>query len=272
MRVASPIRSLALASALAAVTVALPSAQQSDAVTIPFTDPGRVGSVRVAIHTGGIVVKGGNRRDVLVTSRGDDRQRQSPPPSGLRRLTQAAGLVIAEENNQISITTGGRNRDIDVEVQAPSRVNLNLMTHNDGDVIVENTEGDIEAQNHNGGIRLTNVAGSAVANTHNGDVRVVLARITADKAMSFISYNGDVDITLPATAKANLKMRSDNGEIFTDFDVQMRPGTPPQTTRDPRGRNRIETNQSIYGAINGGGPEFELRTYNGNIYVRKGGQ
>jgi DUF4097 and DUF4098 domain-containing protein YvlB len=149
-------------------------------------------------------------------------------------------------------------------------MNLNLMTHNDGDVIVENAEGDIEVQNHNGGIRLTNVAGSAVANTHNGDVRVTLTRIAVDKAMSFVSYNGDVDVTLPASAKANLKLRSDNGEILTDFDVQMRPGAAPQTTRDSRGRNRVEINQSIYGAINGGGPEFELRTYNGNIYVRKG--
>ncbi len=271
MKVMSPVRSLALASVVCAATVALPSAQQAaDAITVPFTDPARIGSIRVAIHTGGIVVKGGNRRDVVVTSRGEEPRRQTPPPSGLRRLTQAAGLVIAEENNQISIGTGGRTRDVDVELQVPARVNLNLSTHNDGDVIVESVEGDIEVQNHNGSIRLTNIAGSAVANTHNGEVRVSLTRITAEKAMSFISYNGDVDLTLPATAKANLKLRSDNGEILTDFDVQMRPGTPPQATRDSRGRSRIEINQSIYGTINGGGPEFELRTYNGNITVRRG--
>jgi hypothetical protein len=110
-----------------------------------------------------------------------------------------------------------------------------------------------------------------VANTHNQDVRVTLTRITADKAMSFLSHNGDVDVTLPASAKANLKMRSDNGEIFTDFDIQIRPAGPSQTS--PRGRGfRVEINQSLYGAINGGGPEFELRTYNGNIYVRRGAQ
>jgi hypothetical protein len=27
--------------------------------------------------------------------------------------------------------------------------------------------------------------------------------------------------------------------------------------------------RSIYGTINGGGPDFELRTFNGNIYLRK---
>src|SRR5688572_16236773 len=140
MKVMSPVRSLVLASVCAA-TVALPQAQQAaDAITVPFTDPARIGSIRVVIHTGGIVVKGGNRRDVVVTSRGEEPRRQSPPPAGLTRLSQAAGLVIAEENNLISIGAGGRTRDVDVELQVPTRVNLNLTTHNDGDVIVENAE------------------------------------------------------------------------------------------------------------------------------------
>ena len=36
------------------------------------------------------------------------------------------------------------------------------------------------------------------------------------------------------------------------------------------GRYRINRNRSIVGAINGGGPEFELRTFNSNVYIRKG--
>ena len=27
---------------------------------------------------------------------------------------------------------------------------------------------------------------------------------------------------------------------------------------------------AVYGAVNGGGPDFEIRTFNGNVYVRKG--
>ena len=262
--------SVTLAAAAFAAAAAAPAAQQAaEPMTVALTDPARPASIRVAIHTGGIVVRGGSRRDVQVTARGEGARRQSPPPAGLRRLTAGSGLVIAEENNQVSIGTGGPNRDVDIELQVPSRVALNLSTHNDGDIVVENTDGDVEAQNHNGSIRLTNVAGSAVANTHNGDVQARLTRLTADKAMSFVSYNGDVDVTLPAGAKANLKLRSDNGEIFTDFDVELRPGAAAPAG-DPRGRNRIEINQSIYGTINGGGPEIELRTYNGDVYVRRG--
>ena len=48
-----------------------------------------------------------------------------------------------------------------------------------------------------------------------------------------------------------------------------RPAAAPQARTDGRIRI-IDANQSVYGAINGGGPEFELRTYNGDIWVRKG--
>lgn len=36
------------------------------------------------------------------------------------------------------------------------------------------------------------------------------------------------------------------------------------------GRYRIRRNRSIVGAIHGGGPEFEPRIFNSNVYVRKG--
>jgi hypothetical protein len=79
-----------------------------------------------------------------------------------------------------------------------------------------------------------------------------------------------VDVTLPGTIKANLKMRSDQGDIFTDFDVQLRQGNDkPATTRSGRGY-KVEVNRALYGSVNGGGPEIELRTFNGTIYLRKG--
>jgi DUF4097 and DUF4098 domain-containing protein YvlB len=274
-RIAIPVFALA---ALSLGAIALPAQQPQqqqqagETITVPLTDPARPGSVRVSVHSGRITVRGSNRRDVAVIARGGNvtRARTQPPP-GLQRLNQANGLTITEDNNQVTITTGqgrGRNSEMDIEVLVPNRTDLRLSAHNNG-IIVENVEGEIEVTSHNGAIRMTGVAGSVVADTHNGNVQVVLTRIGGDRPMAFLSYNGDVDVTLPAAAKANLKLRSDNGDIFTDFDVQIRP-TAPQTSRGAGGGTRIESNSSINGAINGGGPEFELRTYNGDIMVRKG--
>jgi hypothetical protein len=91
------------------------------------------------------------------------------------------------------------------------------------------------------------------------------------RPMAFTSLVGDVDVTFPASMKANLKLRSDTGHVFTDFDLTpLQPPASDQKTRREGARLLIENNRFVYGAVNGGGPEIELRTFNGNVYVRRG--
>ncbi|HEY3043283.1 MAG TPA: DUF4097 family beta strand repeat-containing protein [Vicinamibacterales bacterium] len=298
---------------------------QSDAnrLTVPFSDPSRPGTVNVSLFQGGITVRASTGRDVIVTSSdarvSNSREQPSGKGAGLRRLSQPAGLSVTEENNVMTISSGRLLGGGDVDVQVPARTNLKLSTVNGDQIVVERIEGDIEVTAVNGSIMLTDVAGAAVVHSTNGEVKVTLRQVTAQKPMSFTSFNGDVDVTLPPNTKANLKMRTDHGEVLTDFDVKLeqRPATsstgfapfpplaplpplpplPPlaagadsserearererqtaererqaaQRARGGRGGRRIELDSSIYGTVNGGGPEFELRTFNGNIYLRKG--
>jgi DUF4097 and DUF4098 domain-containing protein YvlB len=138
-------------------------------------------------------------------------------------------------------------------------------------VTVEGVDGELEIGNVNGGITLTRVGGAVVAHTTNGDVKVTLARVAPQKPMAFTTLNGDIDVSVPSATKANLKLRSDQGEIFTDFDLKLLPESTAAKIEDTRkegGRYRIEINRALAGAINGGGPDFELRSFTGNIYVR----
>jgi DUF4097 and DUF4098 domain-containing protein YvlB len=177
-------------------------------------------------------------------------------------------MVENETNNVMTITGGGFfSGSGDLEIEVPVKTNLNLHTVNGRIISVDNVEGDIEVNAINGSVELTNIAGSVVANSMNGKVAVSFQNIAAGKPMSFTSMNGNVDVTLPAAAKANLKMRTGNGGIYTDFDIQMMQqanSTPDQT---PRRRVRVEKN--VTGTINGGGADFDLRSQNGNIYLRK---
>src|SRR5688572_2184095 len=268
MSISRPALPVVLASILCAGASALPAAQQAaDGIPVPFSDPARIGSVSVRVHDGSIVVRGENRKDVLVISSSNDARSGRPVPQGFQRIS-SAGVTISEEDNRIQISAAS-NRQTRLEIRVPTRVNLTLSGHNGSGIEVDNVEGDIEADHHNASIQMSNVGGSVVADTHNGDIRVVLTRITGDKPMSFISWNGTVDVTLPATTKANLKLRSNQGDIYTQFEMQLRPRAAPQSRNDGRTRV-IDANQSVYGAINGGGPEFELRTWNGDMRVRRG--
>ena len=251
-------------------------AQQNEEQIVPFSDPSRPGKVEAELLHGSITVRGENRRDVSVVMRGGAPVRERndrPVPPGMKRLNQTAGFEISEERNEIKIEASSfRPSNASLEIRVPLRTNLELGSVNGQTITVENVEGEIEIESLNGSVTLTNVAGSVLANTQNGPITATLSRVMADKAMAFTSFNGKVDVTMPASIKANLKMRSDNGDIFTDFDVQLQQAPPGgRTTRGRNGtRTQIEVNRSIYGSVNGGGPEIELRSFNGTIYLRKG--
>ena len=256
----------------------LAARQQADVdrVTVPLSDPSRPGVIDISLVQGSITVRGANRRDVAVVARPDtDRpsRRYDADATGLRRIPQTAGYRITEDGNRIKMSSDSPNRALTFEIEAPARTNLKLSTVNGGEILVENIEGDLEVSNVNGSITLNGVAGSVVAGTTNGSVRATLTRVTDAREMAFTSLNGTVDVTLPPATKANLRLRSDHGDVYSDFDVQLAPAAAAPTvqeTRSSNGRYRINRNRSIVGTINGGGPEFELRTFNSNVYVRKG--
>ena len=260
--------------------------QSTDSVTVNLSDPSRPGTVQVHVRGGSITVKGGNRKDVLVSpgpsgdsparsergrggrqGRGGDQTPDDVPP-GLKRLTPPSGFSIEERNNEVEINSRfARSRNF--EIQVPARTNLDLSSRG-GPIVVEGVEGEIEVQSNGGPVTLTDVAGAVVATSHGGSVTARLSRVSADKAMSFTSFGGDVDVTLPASVKANVKLRSLQGDVYTNFDLlQQKPAAKTSTTRKD-GSFHFEANDTIVGMINGGGPEIELRTYSGRVLLRKG--
>jgi len=270
-------------------------------VTIALSDPSRPGSLEMSLVMGNIRVKGTNRRDMLIEARGiaagppRRRTQNEPPPPGLRRLTQNAPFTVEESRNEVSVDVESPLRMVDFTIEVPLRTNLDLETVS-GSITVEGVEGELEVEGVNGAVTLTNVAGSVVAHTVNGKLAATIVRAAPQQPMAFTSLNGEVDVTLPANVKANLKLRSDQGDVYTDFDLQpIRQGASnsnsnanPNPNPNPKvdvgldrqrrdldrlrrdlDRQRVEIDTAIYGAINGGGPDFEMRTFNGNVYVRK---
>jgi DUF4097 and DUF4098 domain-containing protein YvlB len=85
--------------------------------------------------------------------------------------------------------------------------------------------------------------------------------------MSFITFNGDVDVTFPASFKADLKMSSMQGEILSDFQLELVPSQPKIDRGDNRFSFKVE--REVHARVGGGGPEIRLKTFNGDIQIRR---
>ncbi|MGD1094979.1 MAG: DUF4097 family beta strand repeat-containing protein [Bryobacteraceae bacterium] len=250
----------------------------ADRVTVPFRDPSRPGTLRVDLINGSVTVRGYDGKDAIIESTGRSRDRDRERnrsrniPDGMHRIdNNSSGLDIVEDNNIITIK-GGFAGSADVVMQVPRQTSLNLKSLNGGKILVENIAGEIDAENLNGSIEVTNASGAVVAHSQNGKITVSLNRVTPNKSMSFVTMNGTVDVSLPADVKANLRMKTENGEIWSDFDIKLDSTTRPPVVDDQRrsgGRYRVRIDKSTYGTINGGGPELIMQTFNGSILIHK---
>ena len=246
-------------------------AQENGELTVPFSEPGKAGKVRIDIKKGSVEVQGTQRKDVLITYKSRaGRNMPETTSDGLKRISGAAmDLEVSEKHNYIDIQSDSWNSGVDIVVEVPVVVNLHVETYNDGEIVIKNIKGEIVADNYNGGISADEIEGSLVANTYNGGIKVAFNKITPETPMAFTTYNGDVDITLPAGFKASLKMKTSRGEIFSGFDMDVMKNTPVTKTEKKSGTYKVYLDDWVRANVNGGGPEFMIKNYNGDIFLRK---
>jgi len=200
------------------------------------------------------------------------REEKEKKIAGMKQLSgSSSGLEVEEEDNVVTINTQSWKAATDLVIQVPVTSSLEVRSSMDGAVVIEGVSGEIDINNINGPVTLTSVSGNTLVHTVNGDITVVLTRVAADKPLSFSTMNGDIDVTLPADVKANLKMKSEQGEIYSDFDINMtrQPARSEAAEKTEQGKYRITFDKSLYGLVNGGGQEISFNTFSGDIYIRK---
>jgi len=247
----------------------------ADRVSVKLSDPARPALVRAGLINGGITVKAYEGAEVVVEARARNRDREpARADSNMKRIVvSSTGLSVEAENNEVHVSTESHMRAVDLTISVPVHTSLKLSAVNSGDIVVTGVDGELDVNDVNGSVTLNNVSGSAVAHALNGRLFATFSRVN-QKPMAFSSLNGDIDVTFPADLKANLTLKSDRGEILSDFDVQLQASAPQQIVEDDRGHGgkyRVRIDRAVHGTINGGGPEYQFTNFNGGIYIRKAG-
>ena len=192
-----------------------------DATTIKFSDPAKPGTVKVSLARGSLRVKGAEVAEVTVKSDAKPVTSKAVRKDGLRVLTAASSFALSEKDNIVTLDAasdgphGGGN---DFTLTIPRNTTVVVTNAWGGDIHCSNLGGDIEVRSMNGSIRLEDVSGGVVVETMNGEISASIRELHDNKPLSFQSTNGEVVIRLPADAKANVRLRTQNGSVLTDFD------------------------------------------------------
>jgi hypothetical protein len=263
------------AAALTALATSV-HAQRDDnqRLVVPLSNPSRPALLEIALFSGDIEVEAYDGNEIVIEADAPvvDAERGEPPRAdGLRRIqSSSVGLTVEEVDNKVSVRMDFSPKNVDLEIRVPRRTSVHANLVNGGDIEIVGLDGEHELQNVNGDVVATDISGSAVLSSTNGDVRATFASVDTARAMSFNSFNGDVDVTLPANLAADLLVASQQGDVFTDFDVtaEQEPAQV-ESNGDANGRYRVRMQRHTRYAIGGGGPDIQLRTFNGDVMIRK---
>jgi hypothetical protein len=239
-------------------------------INIPLSKPGEPVTLEISIQSARIEVIGEDREDAEFSITVEEGERKIITPSGTQSLkTGAYTLEVEEEDNYIYVDTEWRDNKIFIVARIPRRADLELSTNNDGEILVSNITGNLQLENTNGPIIAKNITGSVIAETVNESIDVSFASIDASNAMSLISFNGDLNLGLPAAAKVQLHLDSAQGEIYSDFEVEVKPSKPVIERSSDHGGVAVRVESVIIADINGGGSVIKLKTLNGDIKISK---
>lgn len=246
---------------------------QTDAkqqMVVPLSEPGKPCKIKLSALNGSLKAVGYDGKEVVVEVEAEKKDDASSSSGGMRRIGGGGAEVKATENDNTVTVEAGLSRVKSITVKVPANTSeLTLSTVNNGNIVVNNVGGQLEINNVNGWIHCENVSGSVVANTVNGDVTVGFKTVNPQAAMAFSTLNGKIDVTFPANIKANVKLKAEQGDIFSDFDVAIDKGHSTVEKKDDDHMYKIDIDDWVYGTINGGGPEIMMKTFNGSVYVRK---
>ncbi|MDX1672529.1 MAG: DUF4097 family beta strand repeat-containing protein [Balneolaceae bacterium] len=248
------------------------SAAAQDQIAIPLSNPGQPGKLRLGLVRGSISVSGYDGNEVIIRYNNESKkeEEQKVTEDGLRRITNnATGFEVTEDNNEVKINGITPMKEINFDLSVPRNFSLKLSLVNGEDITIENVNGEMEISHINGAVALVNVSGSASVNTVNGDITANFSRVSEGQPMAFTTLNGDIDVTLPDNAQLTAKMRSEWGDIYTDFDMDINRSGTNRNDNSDSGVFKVSINNWIYGDINGGGAEYLFKSMKGDIYIRK---
>lgn len=280
---------------------------------VAFSGQGK--KVQVLIQQASVNIQGYDGNEVVI-EQGENRKELPKEADGLRLITSGVvdntgvGANAEVEGNTLKISIP-KNRYLGtLTVKVPKNINLSVSEgQNWGEqkIIISDISGEIELKTNNSKAYLNDITGPLVAHTGNGKIFIVYSKISQSSPSS-INASGAIDVTLPADSKANLKIRSYYGDLFTDWDitpVKKESKTVASSGIKTTGEGKISTtspdlaviagkmakddmsdddryalkfdsfsgiggkSDNFEGTINGGGVVMDLKSSNGNIYVRK---
>lgn len=245
--------------------LAVLSAARSEQTTseIKLSDASKPATLKISLARGDLRIQGADTHSITVNSEARG-VTAAPRKDGLRVLTASSSFKLSEKENVITLDAsdgwGGGSASI-FNITVPYSTTVIVSNSWGGDIFCADLTGDIDIKSMHGEIKLDGIASGVLVETMNGEITANVRELHDGKPLSFTSMNGEIVIRVPTEAKANVRLRSQNGSILTDFDEKAlvtktesigkarRAGGRSSPPKNPEWSSRSEMGEEIHAAV-----------------------
>ncbi len=251
--------------------------QAQEELIIPFSNTEQAKSLEINIFSANIIIVGSNRKDIKLTyetKKLDDHQEEREIPDKAKGMKRIAAhnfnFELSEKNNAVKIKSENFSDIMYMKLEVPENIDIEIRKEIGENIEITNITGNLNLECNVGSILVKELNGTVSASASTGDIEIEFEQIPDQQTMIFNSITGTIDLLLPASIRADLKLRTEWGEVFSDHDVAISPQKPSLKKSDKHGSMKVVGHDWTIGTINGGGSvNLSCYTKMGSILLRK---
>lgn len=157
--------------------------------------------------------------------------------------------------------------NVDYYIKVPKNFNGIIQSVN-GDIIVNSNTLSLEANTVNGDLKIEQAKLVGDSKTVNGDVEIMTTGFLYD-AIDIATINGDIKVSLPEGADAEISFESLNGEFYTDFENAEILNKVKKSVIDGNGDKSYKLNKIDGIKLGMGKSKINCKNINGDIFIKK---
>ncbi len=218
--------------------------------TVPLSAAGRVLLENV---NGNVEITGWDKNEVQIDAVKSARDQQ--------RLDEAK-IEVEGSGDAVNIRTRypeGRTSDnpasVHYTLHVPAGAQLDKISLVNGSLDVSHFRGEVNANLVNGKLKAHDLAGRAELSTVNGSSDVSYSTLANVSEVKISAVNGSINLMLPASPNAEVSASTTNGNIKSDFPMQIESGF---------------VGRRLKGMLGSGGTRIELSNVNGSTHIGPG--
>lgn len=185
---------------------------------------------------------------------------QSFQGNGNITLEKNPRFTVQQRDSIFQIETNVFSFNSNVFVMTPERMSVSVHVKDMGNISVQDIKGNVEAVTQTGNILFDNIDGIVSINSINGNIIGNLSKNKVSKPLFISTLIGNIDIIIPNDCSTSILVSNEMGTIYSNI-------SEVKDTKPIEASNQLK-DRKINFNINGGGTEFVIHSYKGDIYLR----